>query len=478
MTDAPGQGTAIAGAHSPDWESAASQSRPSKNNCTTGARGAETDENEGRARKFWRRKNRLVDRFLDEMPKRAARPISVRGGQTLREDVTAEKHVAEDARDDLDRPRRSVTWSETLREFVSWYNGYRNAHLRFRDPEGELVRAPMENSHQPRYGDKYYAKIKALERSMLKDYENPYVTMLTFTGSMRNERGGWRCPVDHLRDVIDAWRPDRGRGTYHALRDSLEGMAWEYALVVEKHENGYGHVHVAVFTDGAVTEDTFHNVIDAHLRNCEIAHRDAHNYHSETKAERPISVRKVEPAEENADRLLAKNIERTFGDDDQKAVDREFEAVSNLASYVGEYIGSHGEALLDRSLSELIFRAAAWASGTQRVRFSTGANEMIDAELDRETPGPDDPVVVSNPSYDPENDANNESEEKPYEVIEDVWTIDGIGRVDSEGEDVYELQQSGTSYVQIEDASHLDPPKLMSAAQPRPQLADADLSDY
>lgn len=460
-----GQGTSLTGAHSPDWETR-SASRPSKNNCTSTPADREAAENEGRDREYWRKKNRLVDQFLDEMPKRAARPVSVRGGQTLREDVTSEKRIAEDARDDLDVPRRSRSWSESLREFISWYNGYRNAHLRFRDPDGELIRANMENSHQPRYGDKYYCKIKALERQMLAKYDNPHVTMLTFTGSMKNENGGWRCPVDHLRDVIDSWRPDRGRGAYHALRDSLEGHDWEYCLVVEKHKNGYGHVHCAVFTDGAVSEGTFHSVVDAHLRNCEIAHRDAHNYHADSKVERPISVRKVEPASEDQDRLLAKNIERTFGDDDQKAVDREFEAVSNLGSYVGEYIGSHGEALLDRSLSELIFRTAAWASGTQRVRFSTGANEMIDDELADENPGPDGPVVVSNPSFDPETDATNDSDEMPYEVVEGQWSVDGIGRVDSEGESVYELKQSNVEYVEIEDSSHLDPPKTLSSAAP------------
>lgn len=36
-----------------------------------------------------------------------------------------------------------------------------------------------------------------------------------------------------------------------------------------------------------------------------------------------------------------------------------------------------GEELIERDLSELQFRTAIWATGSQMVRFSTGANELI-----------------------------------------------------------------------------------------------------
>lgn len=150
---------------------------------------------------------------------------------------------------------------------------------------------------------------------------------------------------------------------YHTLRTVLKGKEWEYALVVEKHRSGYGHVHCAVFVDGAVTEAEFRPVIDAHLRKCEIAGADAHDYHSPNEDDRPISVKRIDP---------------TAGEAEQG------EAVANLGSYIGEYIGAYGEALFDRGLDELIFRAAAWATGTQIVRFSKGANELI--ERDRGAP--------------------------------------------------------------------------------------------
>lgn len=50
--------------------------------------------------------------------------------------------------------------------------------------------------------------------------------------------------ADHVRDVVSSWRPNRGRGVYHAVRDALDGKNWEYCTVVEKHRNGYGHAHV------------------------------------------------------------------------------------------------------------------------------------------------------------------------------------------------------------------------------------------
>ncbi|MFB6137532.1 MAG: hypothetical protein ABEJ42_04225, partial [Halobacteriaceae archaeon] len=330
-------------------------SRPSKTNCTSGGSGAEPSESDLSRSYWWRRKNEIVEEFIEEYGARAARPVSVRGGTNLREECTRLKNGDGDE-------RRSKTWFAVLNEFLDWYNDYRHAHLVFNDPDGETVRGQMPNSHQPRYGDRYYARLKALERQMLQRYSNLSVALLTLTGSSKNDNGGWRCPADHLRDVINSWRPDRGRGVYHALRDSLSDREWEYALVVEKHQSGYGHVHVAVFVDGELEESDFHSAIDAHLRHCDIAHRDAHDYYSEDLEERPISVSEVNPALEPDQ----------YGEHDM---------IGNIGSYIGEYIGAHGEPLFDRGVDELAFRAACWATGTQMVRFSNGANEMIDDDL-------------------------------------------------------------------------------------------------
>ena len=434
-----------------DQASLESASRPPKTNCTsTDSDTLPTEEGTWRGH-WWKQKNELVDQFTDEMPARAARPVSVRGDELLREECTIEKRNSDG--------RRSASWSSVLNEFLKWYNGYRHAHLVFKDPDGERVRSPMRNSHQPQYGDRYYARLKALEQQMVREYDNLHIAMLTFTGSTRNAKGGWRCPADHLRDVIDSWRPDRGRGVYHTLRDSLSGYEWEYALVVEKHNSGYGHVHCAVFVDGEVTESDFHTAIDAHLRECEIAHRDAHDYYHQDDDKRPISINAV--------------------DTDLDANREDVEDITNVGSYIGEYIGAYGESLFDRSTEELAFRAAVWATGTQLVRFSTGANEMIDRQRsDSETPD-DEPVMVEKTGFDPEADAPSETVEgAPVEPIEGRWSIEGVGRVDESGESLYDMHRSGVRYAEIEESEHLDPPNPQPPDRPQPRTSGIDLTDY
>lgn len=429
---------------------ASAASRPSKTNCTTEGRGTENAIPDSWHAHWWRQKNDIVDEFVESRSARAARPISVRDDQKIREECTTERN---------DSGRRAKTWSSVLNEFLDWYNGYRHAHLVFTDPDGNEVRAQMPNSHQPRYGNKYYARLKALERQMIREYDDLHIAMLTFTGSTRNANGGWRCPADHLRDVVDSWRPNRGRGVYHALRDALSGMEWEYGLVVEKHKSGYGHVHCAVFVDGEVNESDFYPAIDAHLRQCEIAHRDAHNYHAAEDSARPISIRSVDPSLDPAD------LDANRGD-----------VVGNVGSYIGEYIGAYGEPLFDRGLDELQFRAAVWATGTQVVRFSEGANELIRSE--RDDRDDQETIVLPNPEFDPDKHANPESDVLPFEVVNSGWSIDSIGRVDEEGENRYNVARSGVIFTTIEDAQHLDPPNPQPNTPPQPRYKNEKLDSY
>jgi hypothetical protein len=424
------------------------RSRPSKTNCTSTTSGPETvDVPSDPGSKltlrgqYWREKNDIVDRFINERPERAARPLSVRSSTTLRDEATFDGSNGEKAR----------SWSDVLNEFASWYNDYRWSHLVMLDPDSNEVRVPLENSHQPQYGNRYYAKVKAFERQAMKEYDDLTVAMLTLTGSNRTEEGRWRCPADHMRQVVDSWRPDRGRGAYHTLRDVLDAETWEYALVVEKHKSGYAHVHVAVFVDSDdVCEADFRPVIDSHLRNCSIAHREAHDYHHPDDEKRPISVRSVDP-----DLDLNQPGE---GDD--------LEAVANLGSYVGEYIGAHGESLFDRGLDELQFRAAAWASGTQLVRFSTGANEMIADDLDDDDLD-DDSVTVDVPRVDPDPDWDGDG--APFEVSGQGWEVVSIANVDRDGETRHDLKNASVDWTNVVDAPHLDPPPDLSPATPTPR---------
>lgn len=447
----------IAGPHAPNYGGG---SRPSKTNCTTaGSDRLPAGESTWRGL-WWKQKNALVDEFQEEMSARANRPVSVRSDVKLREEATREKH---------DGGYRSKPWSSVLNSFLSWYNGYRHSHLIFRDPDGEEVRTTMPNSHQPRYGDKYYARLKALERQVVKEYDDLHICMLTLTGSARNANGGWRCPADHLRDVVSSWRPDRGRGVYHTLRDSLDGKDWEYALVNEHHKSGYGHIHVAIFVDGEIEESDFHSAIDAHLRCCSIASAEAHDYYASDLEARPISISRVDT---EFDLGLARGIECLL-DLDRSDFDGR-DDISNVGSYLAEYIGSHGEALFDRSMPELIFRAAVWSTGTQMVRFSTGANEMIRADRDLDDDDTE-PIVMPKVGFDADRE---ECTGSPFRVEDEGWSLVGVGRVDESGEDVFDVDDSSVEYRNVEPSPHLDPPQRLPPDRPRPRVESATLEDY
>jgi len=450
-------GSAIAGPNARNWDF---PSRPSKTNPSAPDSGSDTpaDGPAQARRKWWHRKNELVDEWLDTAPDRSARPVSVRADTTLRDEAGVRKADGSD---------RSETWSHVLREFLGWYNDYRKMHLRFRNPDGDLVRSPMPNSHQPQYGDTYYARLKALERQFLARADDPYVVMLTFTASTENANGGWRCPADHLRDVIESFTQHVRPALHRALgSNGADVDSWEYARVVEHHQTGYGHMHVPLFIDGEVTEEDLQPVIDTHLRHCDPAGASAHDYYAPEAQARPISVARVD---------TDLNPEDYDGTDD---------VIGNVGSYVAEYIGSYGEDLFDRSIEELAFRAMCWATGSDRVDFSNGAQELIDAELEdgeeieSDTPEQPDPdrwateEEIEEIAADPDRSVSDELPEQ------DGWELDGIGIVDRDGETRHEVENTGVEYIQIDGAEHLDPPKMLPPDRPKPRSNRATLGEF
>jgi hypothetical protein len=329
-------------------------------------------------------------------------------------------------------------------------------HLRFRDPDGDLVRAPMPNSHQPQYGDTYYARLKALERQFLAIASNPHVVMLTLTASNKNENGGWRCPADHLRDVINSFTDHVRPALHRALgSNGADVDNWEYARVVEHHPgSAYGHVHVALFIDGVVSEADFRPVIDTHLRHCEPAGASAHNYYSPKTKDRPISTSRVDTALDPDD------------------YDGSEDVVGNLGSYVAEYIGAYGTELFDRNVEELAFRATCWATSTNRVDFSNGAQELISANRDGERQGEtfESPETDCWFSEDETEELVDDPDRPMSDTLpeQDCWEFDGIGIVDQDGETCHSVENDGVGYIEIDGAEYLDPPKQLPPDRPTP----------
>lgn len=87
------------------------------------------------------------------------------------------------------------------------------------------------------------------------------------------------------------------------------------------------------------------------------------------------------------------------------------------------------------------------------------------------------PVLVPNPSFDPENHATSESDVKPFEVVNPAWSIIGVCRVDNDGETTYDFERNGVQYREITDAEYLNPPNLQSTARLKHRAARTYLPD-
>jgi len=310
------------GAAGPDRPADGSVSRPSKNN-----------RQEPRE-VLSRRELELEPRDLPDG--QGLRPVSVEEGRRLRDEAVHELTEGAQAR----------PWYAVVSEWRRWYHGYLRSHVEFEGPHGETVRTRLENSYQPRYGRRYYAKLKDFEREVGRKFEDLTTVMLTLTASHRNREGGWRCPADHMRDIMEGY--DAARKQLHQV---LSGRNWEYARVWEPHADGYGHLHVAVFVEdtGDLDASDFAPVMESHVRNCGPAGPKAHSPEGDA-----VSVR---------------------GD------------IENLGSYVSEYIGTFGDEALNRPMTEQMFYAVTWATNTRRVDFSNGAQDLMSREQFRRETG-------------------------------------------------------------------------------------------
>jgi hypothetical protein len=212
----------------------------------------------------------------------------------------------------------------------------------------------LENSYQPGYANRYYAKLKGLEREIEREYTGLTTVMLTFSASTLNGNGNPRCPADHMREIQEGWNQARKE-----LYRTLSGFEWEYARVWEPTSKtgrgpaGYGHLHVGVFVNAgddeisSISSGTFASTMETYTDAVDAAHPAGH---------RPES-----------DKAVSVN-----------------HSVNNVGSYISEYIGSYGEKATEREMHEQQFYATVWATATRRVSFSQGANELIRRDRERQ----------------------------------------------------------------------------------------------
>jgi hypothetical protein len=266
----------------------------------------------------------------------------------------------------------------------------------------------------PKYGKRYYAKLKDFERGVAREFDGMTTAMLTLTASHRNAKGGWRCPADHMRDIMEGY--DAARKQLHQV---LSGRRWEYARVWEPHADGYGHLHIAIFVEddgaGDLDAETFEPVMRSHVENCGPAGSEAHAIDGDA-----VSVR-----------------------DD----------VENLGSYISEYIGIFGDETLNRPLTEQMFYAVTWATNTRRVDFSNGAQELMTKEQFRRETGlrPED-----RGSLERWKETGDPSGETGPEV--GGWEVSAICTVNHRRPEYADPTTGGVETTAIRGRSGVDPP--------------------
>jgi hypothetical protein len=334
--------------------------------------------------------------------------------------------------DPPDGERKGRPWYRVLNEWRDWFDGYRRSHIEFEKDE-ETSRTQLENSYQPDYGKRYYAKLKDLERGIEREFDSLTTVMLTFTASHENAKGHPRCPADHMRDIADGWDTARKQ-----LPHVLDGLRWEYARVWEPHKDGYGHLHVAVFVEAADDEldaIAFEPVMSSHVGRCNSAGWDAHD-----PAGDAVSV-----------------------NDD----------VNNLGSYISEYIGIFGDETLERPISEQAFYSVTWATSTRRVDFSNGAQSIISREQFRRETGlrPSDRGAFEKWRGDGTTEADRgatETETAAGEGSDDdrpppeSWTCSAICTVSSRRPEYTDPTTGGADRTAIDGSPTADPEKTVN----------------
>jgi len=274
--------------------------------------------------------------------------LTERDGTEIRDECAVEGYSGKNV---------SLKLPDCIEAFRSWYIEYEDRYAVFeRQDNGEKKKVPLNNAFSPEYTERQYARFADLERGLKNEYgARLHTALLSLTCSNRDENGNLLPPVDHLYDLEESFD-----AVTSALSRVLDGYDWERCAILEPHQSGYTHIHIGVFVNGEVTEETFHPVIDSHLRNCDRAARAAHDYNSFRPDERPISVF---------------HSGRTTNDRTPE--------LENLSAYLAEYLGNYGNSPLEADATTQLFYTVMWALNKQRIRPSNGAQKymVLDEDL-------------------------------------------------------------------------------------------------
>ncbi|QZP39836.1 hypothetical protein [Halobaculum magnesiiphilum] len=349
---------------------------------------------------------------MSELGERAHLPLSDVHGRKLRRDCCHEEYreyTVEDSSGATEKREERVNVTskklyQVVADMLHWHSDYLKSTLRLEygeraDPEHTLLDVPLDNSWMAAYQDKERARLKALERETCgyetcddcdtrwcqeqDDHETEHVVgefddpVVVLTG--RTAAGDGRPPVDHAREIAEAWTGEHGNdGAGRSLRYvmdeklGLESDEWVRWTQGEPHTGkrrqvggygnlGYHHAHDVIILEGAaatgdVTAASFRTVIEKHVEECAGAGADAHD----------LDAAPDEWANGDVDTVVVKN------------VDDEIE--QSVASYAAAYLANDSKDLLERSVPYLMWAATMWATNTQKGIKSVSANRAIEAD--------------------------------------------------------------------------------------------------
>ena len=278
---------------------------------------------------------------VDPSTVRMAKQPSEGFGAELREEVTYDKLDGVGA----------VDWEEATDRFRTWYDDARGSQIVIENDVGDRTSFRTPNRFTPDYREMLYAKAQALERGLRERWGKLlHTAMLTLSASSTDDSGNPLPPVEQIEELLSSWEAVRA-----ALGRVMEEREWEYLAILEPHESGYVHIHIGVFVRGPVVAEQFQDVIDAHLRNCDLAGEEAHEIVPETPDESAVTVRRAShPSRQN--------------DND----------IQNLGAYLAAYMaGEYGKEATEMPEHVQRFYSTMWATGHQWFRPSNGAQELM-----------------------------------------------------------------------------------------------------
>lgn len=391
-------------------------SRPPQTNSAIGDSGSETEVSESACAKSLDNlpsPEEKLSEFLEEFGAQAHVPLSTEHGRRLRpecfdevketKEVTTEEGETVEVEEVQERTARPL-W-QGVANMLQWHVDYHKSTLRLEygeesDPTHTLLDVDLDNSWFAEYQNKERAKLKALERetcgfetcdecdtrycSEPDEHETVYVEgafeepVVALTG--RTARGAGRPPVDHAREIAEAWADD---GVRRSLRYEIDKLGlsredWVRWTQGEPHpgsgENqGYHHAHDIIILDaaqanGEITAATFRPVIESHVEKCDHAGAEAHD----------LNVADWDSAPSTSECGCGNGCEECVGTVSVRYVEEDIE--ESVASYAAAYLANEEKDLLERPPEYLAWAATMWATGTQKGIKTDSANHAIAAD--------------------------------------------------------------------------------------------------